>query len=423
MASEVVNTAIEDKALSISDLEDALRPDADDTKTDDKTDKKDDDLDLSFLSDDEDKTDEKTDDDDKSDEDKDKEDKPAKLELADEDDELEYENIPDRQDIIKAYPDIFKKFPSIERAIYREQQYAEVFPTIADAKAAGVELEQFKALQSDVFDGNIENLLNSIKRSDDKAFKKITAGLLDTFLRVDKDGYMDSAKTIIQATLNNIHESVKNAAKDSPDEQLKIAVKLLYKSIFNTYDPQAIQVKASQQATEDPKEAELKSREAEFETRRFQSALNETETRTTSRIRSAIEKEIDSKGAMTPYIKGKAIEDVMNEVMRQISVDARFKSVLTKKWEAARNSGYSEESLQKIRKDVLSKAGTLLPRIINKVKADALKGQATRTREAGESRDNRPLANNRSAGNGSPKGKSDPKSIPKTMTTLDYFNS
>src|SRR5216684_2440964 len=73
-----------------------------------------------------------------------------KIEIEEEE---KYEEIPKRQAILKEFPELFKKFPAIEHAIYREQQYAEIFPTLDDAKEANARLDDFKAFESELFDG------------------------------------------------------------------------------------------------------------------------------------------------------------------------------------------------------------------------------------------------------------------------------
>src|SRR5216684_3091765 len=74
-----------------------------------------------------------------------------KIEIEEENEK--YEEIPKRQAILKEFPELFKKFPAIEHAIYREQQYAEIFPTLDDAKEANARLDDFKAFENELFDG------------------------------------------------------------------------------------------------------------------------------------------------------------------------------------------------------------------------------------------------------------------------------
>jgi hypothetical protein len=373
--------------LTVSDIESALSPDdAVDVPSEEKVDEV-----IEEVVEEE----EVIEDDDKEEEDTEEKDEKKELEVKDKDEEeLEYQDAPKRQEILKAFPELFKKFPSIERAIYREQQYTELFPTVSDAKQASEQVEQFNALRADVLDGNIANLLESVKKADDKAFGKITENYLTTLLKVDKDAYFDAAGKIIRATLNNVFESTKEAKKDSGEEQLKIAAQLIHKYLFNTHEIKPVEFRKDEPKDEE-KEKLTKERQ-DFERQRFDNALENTEDCTTKAIKSAVDKHIDPKNVMTPYVRNKAVDDVMNEVSRQISTDRRFKDIVTKMWISARDNGYADDSLKKIRKAVLGKAQTILPSVIQKVKGDALKGHAT-SRIKEEVREEKPASSGRVA--------------------------
>ena len=48
--------------------------------------------------------------------------------------DLELTDSSSRKEILAKYPKLFKDFPYLEKAYYREQQFTEVFPTIQDAR-------------------------------------------------------------------------------------------------------------------------------------------------------------------------------------------------------------------------------------------------------------------------------------------------
>lgn len=333
-------------------------------------------------------------------------------------DELEYHEVPERQKILKDYPDIFKKHPALERAIYRERAYTDVFATIKDAKEAASSIKQFTELQNDLLSGNLTNLLSSVKKADEKAFEKITESYLETLFTVDKTAYTGVAETIVRATLANVFNNVKDARKDSAEEQVKIAVQLLNKALFNSTEVKGPESKVKTEDRETEAAKKLAKERDEFETNRFSSALNEVEERVSSKIKSAVEQHIDTKNLMTPYVKSKAIEDTVNEVFKQVSSDSRFKGLLGRMWKEAKEAGYTTESKAKIRQTVLKKVETILPGIMQKVKGDALKGHATRTRTASESRDEKPVSSGRPA-----KPSNKDNTVPKNMSTLDYLSS
>ncbi len=166
------------------------------------------------------------------------------------------------------------------------------------------------------------------------------------------------------------------------------------------------------------KERELARREADFTQQQLSNAVSDVTVRTDNVIKSTIDKYIDMKQVMTSYVRNKATDDVMNQVRESISGDSRFRAMLDKMWEASAKEGFNETSKLKIRNALISKAKTILPGIIQKVKNDALKGSLTRTKEASETKDERPLPRGKPA-EGSKK--LDKNSIPKGMRSIDYL--
>src|SRR5262245_51212983 len=54
------------------------------------------------------------------------------------DEQLELVTPVRRREILKKYPNLFKDFPYLEKAYYREQQFTELLPTIEDARNAEI---------------------------------------------------------------------------------------------------------------------------------------------------------------------------------------------------------------------------------------------------------------------------------------------
>jgi hypothetical protein len=333
-------------------------------------------------------------------------------------DELEYKEIPKRQQILKEFPELFKKFPGIEHAIYREKQYAEIFPTVTDAKETLERAQSYNQFEQSLLSGNIENILTAVKDADSSAFGKITGGMLQTLYKVDQGAYYNTLNHVIKTTL----VSAFNTGKQNNDEQLQIAAQLLHRYIYQTPNvtpPE--QVRQQQQNQNDPREQQIRNREVEFNKRELGTAIQDVNNRTEGVIRSTIEKHIDPKNIMTPYVKKNAIRDIISEVDKEILEDNRFIQLKDKLWQVAHSEGYSEASKKRIREALLSKARTILPTIIQRVKMEALKNQASRSREAGESTDKRPVTSGRPATSNSSGKAADAKSIPKHVKTLEFL--
>ena len=130
-------TDLDSKDLNKDSIYDALGDDNDIIDLDDKDEKKE----KSSKADE--KEDVKPEDEDDADKTKDKEDE-EEDELADleeeldgpDEEKLELTTPVRRKEILTKYPNLFKDFPYLEKAYYREQQFTEIYPTIDDARAA-----------------------------------------------------------------------------------------------------------------------------------------------------------------------------------------------------------------------------------------------------------------------------------------------
>lgn len=322
--------------------------------------------------------------------------------------DLDYTEIPRRQEVLKAYPDFDKKFPGIFKAVYREQQYSEVFPTITEAKEAVERVGVFNKIESDLLNGNIEDLFTSIKGANGKAFDQITGQLLSTLRRVDEKAYYGTLNQVISNALSTAFEK----GKGDNDDQLQIAAQLINKFIYGTtkITPVAVPV-----VTKAPEATELTKREEVFAEQQLNVAVNDITTRTDNTIKATIDKHLDPKGVMTKYLKGKATEDALKLVREGITAEPRFKALLNNLWKEAHKANYNEASKLKIRNALISRAKTLLPGVLQKVKAEALRGSSSRK----DSKDEKSIAPKRLTSSKPSKEKAAPA---KNMSTFDFLN-
>src|SRR5258706_3522562 len=135
---------------------------------------------------------------------KDKKDKDEELEIDEEEvklDDLDAVEDVQRKEILAKYPNIFKDFPQLEKAYYREQKYAELLPTLDDAKDAVEKSEQYDKFEKTLLSGDIDSILNSVKTADSKAFNKIVDEYLPTLQKVDQSAYFHVIGTVIKNTI------------------------------------------------------------------------------------------------------------------------------------------------------------------------------------------------------------------------------
>jgi hypothetical protein len=392
--------------LSINDMVDELA--ADDKKIDDEgKEKKENDL----LADDDEKKDEKKAK--KSDDSEDEE-----LEIDEDKVELDdldaVEDVP-RKEILAKYPKIFKDFPQLEKAYYREQKYAELLPTLDDAKDAVTKSEQYDKFEQTLLAGDIDSILNSVKTADSKAFNKIVDEYLPTLQKVDQAAYFH----VIGHVIKNTIVAMSRHGKEIENEDLQGAAVLLNQFVFgkNQFEaPKEFGPKPDKTGDDT-----VDNERAQLHQERFESALEDLSSTSGNIIKSTIAKHIDPKDSMTDYVKRTAIRDALDDVDKAIKADSRFQATLDKLWERASKAKFNRESLNEIKRAHLNKAKSLLPGIISKHRSEALKGLGKREgTEREEVEKKGPVKMGRSGGANNTT-KDEKTEIPKNKSTLDVL--
>lgn len=349
-------------------------------------------------------------------------------ELEEPDDEkLELTTPVARKEILAKYPDIFKDFPYLEKAYYRERAYTEILPTIEDAKIAVEKSERLDTYEAEIMGGSTETLLQAVLNTDKESFAKVVDNYLPTLYKVDESAYYHTIGNVIKHTIMTM---VRDGKETGTDELLQ-AADVVNQYIFGTKQFTPPQRLSKGEVKDASKEAEADEREVQFVERQFNVAKDTVTNKTDNILKSTIDKNIDPNESMTEYVRKHAVSEAFDTLENVISEDTRFRTVLDKLWERAFNDDFSTESMDRIKSAYLSKAKTLLPAIIKKARNDALRGLGKRVREddSDDSKKDKkgplPVGRTRSLTASPQSGKTEKdkaKSIPKGMSTLEYLS-
>jgi hypothetical protein len=337
------------------------------------------------------------------------------------DEQLELVTPVRRKEILKKYPSLFKDFPYLEKAYYREQQFTELLPTISDAKMAVEKSQTLDNFERDIMGGNTENVLKAAKETNQAAFNKIVDNYLPTLAKVDEKAYFHVLGNVTKHTI----VAMVNEARRTSNEQLQSAALLLNQFVFGTSDFQPPTNLSHEAKPEDnAREREISEREMAFVRRGFETTRGELNTRVNNTLRNTIDANIDPKQSMSEYVRRNASRDALDELDTLINKDTRFRSLVDKLWEKAFQSNFSKESTDRIRTAYVSKAKTLLPSVLKKARNEALRGTGKRVNDSSESDKRGPVKMGKPSSPSTPTGKiRNAKDIPKGMSTLEFLNS
>lgn len=359
----------------INDIFNRLDDDADKRESEKKTSEKDKEEDKGNK---ESKGDEDSEDDESIELKTDEEDE-EKLDLSKSDEEeIEINAPPRKRDLLRDYPDLFKKHPFLEKMLYRDKEYSELFGSFDDAKEIAEKSEIFNNFETQLLSGKTDDILKSVKENDVKAFNKIVDDYLPALARVDKDAYYEVVGNMGKQL---IMEMVREANSSNNDE-LKSAALAINQFLFGTSTYSPPQKRVNEKV--DSEKNEIEQERLNHLQERFEESRDDLQTKVDNILRSTINEYIDPRGTMTSYVKKNAIKDALDSLHSSLGSDSSIKRSLDKLWRAAVESKFSKESLGRIQSFYLSKAKNSLPTAIKKARTEALKETAPVSREKQE---------------------------------------
>lgn len=295
-----------------------------------------------------------------------------KLDLAKPEDDINVEAPPRKKEILKEYPELFKKFPFLEKMMYRDREYTELFGSFDDAKEISEKSEIFNQFESQLLSGKTEEILKNVKDTDERAFNIIVDDYLPTLAKVDKEAYFH-----VVGNLNKrlIMEMVQEANETNNDD-LKQAALLVNQFVFGTAKFTAPTNRVEKKESAEQSEAEQER--LNFTKERFETARDDLQSQVDNTLRATISDYIDPKGNMSPYVKKNAISDAMKILGESIASDSTVVKNLDKLWRASFDSKFNKDSLGKIKSFYLSKARVNLKNAILKARSEALKDATPR---------------------------------------------
>lgn len=325
-----------------------------------------------------------------------------------------------RKEILAKYPGLFKDFPYLEKAYYREQQFTELLPTIEDARNAVQAKNVLDRFENDVMNGNTEVILRTVKNDSPKGFAKIIDNYLPTLARVDEQAYYHVLGNVTKHTI----VAMVKEARNSGNEALQSAAQLLNQFVFGTTEFKPPSNLSRNEPEADDRNKELQHREQQFIRQQFNTAREDLNTRINNTLTNTIDANIDPKKSMSDYVRKNASREAMEMLDTVLSKDARFVALKDKLWESVFNENFSKTSVERIKSAYLSRAKTLLPTVIKKARIDALKGLGRRSDEEETPNKNPITPGKPRTYEGNKGGKiSKASEIPKGMRTLDFLNA
>jgi len=312
------------------------------------------------------------------------------------DEDLELKTPVQRRQLMKDYPDIFKKHPGLESTIYRERAYTDLLPTIQDAKEALDAVKTLDSFDADLRQGNTIKMMKAVASEDPQGFARIADNYMHNLAQVDERAYHHVLGNITK----DIVETMIKFGREKEDIAIQDAATTLYQFMFNTTKwegkkrlaASSVSAKSSDPNVADERTAFEKEKQ-EFEEGKSKEHTGKLMTSIDNQIKGTIEKTIDPKGVMGDFVKSKAIDEVLSKASKLLKMDTRFQAIVKQLNDKAGKEKYSDESLNRIKSAYFTKYKAILLPIVKAVRSEALKGTRSRIKKDEETNDTTERAN------------------------------
>lgn len=274
---------------------------------------------------------------------------------------------PTRRQILEQFPDLFKKIPYLEKAMYREQKYTELLPTIADAQSAVEKSQALDNFSNQLLQGDLAQVFQYAADQDKNAFYKLVDNMMLDLGSVDEGAQVH----VIANVGKHLIQQMWNAGASGNDETLKAAAHILNQFITG----QKVWVPPAKLSREDdPQQNQLQQERQQLYAQRFTAVREDLISTLDKRIQNTLDKNIDPNGSMTEFTKNAAITEAKRQIQTAIKSDTRFRKLMDQAWSKAAKSNYAKESTDLLKKSYSNKTQLILPGIIKNVRNQALRG-------------------------------------------------
>jgi ribosomal protein L22 len=279
-----------------------------------------------------------------------------------EDEEIALPGRIDFKEVKKTFPELLKKFPQLQANYYKAEQYTEIFPSVEDARAGSQKAEVFDIINNQVLQGDISLILNAVEAEAPKSLNRIAETILPDLYKKDPQLY----SAAMAPEIKKLVISAIRAGEKSGNENLKNAALVLQEYVFGANGLPADKAPVQ----EDPEKQQLKNQAATLFLQQAHSYENDVKDFTAKHLVKSIEDGLDPDGTMSDFVKGKLVEQIVDDVNSNLMKNGTITKEMNSLWLKAAQKGFSAEMKPVIARAFLARAKLILPAIKQKRRAE-----------------------------------------------------
>jgi len=271
--------------------------------------------------------------------------------------------------INKISPRLLKEAPELRGVIFRDHEYAKLFPTVDDAKEASGRLQTMDQFERSLMAGDSNLVLSALSQSDPKSYEKFATNFLPTLFKGDKQTYI---KVTLPLVKNILRSAMADGDRMGGDfgKNLANAGKVIAKHLFDSYS-----VPDDPRPTQNPDQQRFEQERQNFYQARYQEFDTGTKITALTKFEGDVKESLKNY-RLTDFVKDALIHKIIKETNETLGKDANHVALMNSLWGRAKKSGLSETAKSQIISAYLGRVKTVMPGIRAKLLREALTGKS-----------------------------------------------
>jgi hypothetical protein len=271
----------------------------------------------------------------------------------------------------KTDPEIFRKHPELRKALYKEQQYSSLFPTLEEAREVSERHEGFTRLEAEIMEGKPDSLIGALAKVSPDTLYEFANNFLPILVKTDKAVYAE----VMQVPLKRAIQNVYLEGKRTNNENLQNAALFVDQALFDGGIAEL--PKGRKKEEENPEVTRLRKERDEH----VQRAKGNFNTEVIEIIKHKTDKEIRTsleKLEFSEYERKNVIRDISTEIQNVLASDKRYQASISSLMKQAESAGFTSDWKARVSSAFLARAKAVLPIAKKKVIAEVT-GKMERT--------------------------------------------
>lgn len=273
------------------------------------------------------------------------------------------------KEVSKEFPTLFKKFPALRHAFFKEQEYSKVFPTVEDAQEAHKKATDYAYLERDLLSGEPKQLFSAVAQTSPEAFGKLVSKVLPAIYEVDKDAFYEMTEPILKNALQAAFREG-NSSDTQDGKNLALAARYLNKFLFRSTEIGDAQP-VIREKTPDPERVKFEQERNQFQEQRFHDFRENIVETIQKELSKLTINGLDPENKLNEFVRKSIIKETIEQIGSVLEKDSRHLATMDSLWKRARLNGLTQEHKARILQTYLGRVKEILPVIRSKVRSTA----------------------------------------------------